>query len=42
MSDTNRMEYLGYHTKPEYSANDRCFVGTVFGINDTAGSLISD
>ena len=33
MSDL--MEYKGYHTKPEYSAEDNCFVGKVLGIRDS-------
>ena len=31
----NMMEYAGYHARIEYSGEDRCFVGKVFGIADT-------
>ena len=30
----NLMKYKGYRTRPEYSAEDDCFVGEVLGIND--------
>ena len=31
----NMLEYLGYHAKIEFDAEDKIFVGEVFGINDS-------
>lgn len=30
----NMMEYRGYHAKIEFSAEDECFIGRVFGVSD--------
>lgn len=33
----NLLRYRGYLAKVEYSAEDDCFVGHIFGINDVIG-----
>ncbi|WP_297430678.1 type II toxin-antitoxin system HicB family antitoxin [Clostridium sp.] len=32
---SSMMEYKGYHAKVEYDAEDKIFIGKVFGINDS-------
>lgn len=34
MKNSNLMRYKGYSTRPEYSAEDHIFYGTILGISD--------